>query len=142
MHDPASHAWNGRRHRLNAGIYAAPGTWYVYRSYGIHWCVNLTTEPEGAGAAVLIRAVDPTAGLDVMRRRRGNVPDQRLADGPGKLAQAFAITGVHDGMVAAPDTVLRLERTNDDARGTVIVTPRIGITRAADWPLRFLLRRQ
>jgi DNA-3-methyladenine glycosylase len=81
-------------------------------------------------------------GLDVMRRRRGNVPDRRLTDGPGKLAQAFAITGLHDGMVAGSDTILRLEGANDDARGTVIVTPRIGITRAADWPLRFLLRRQ
>ena len=108
MHDPASHAWRGRQHRLNAGIYAAPGTWYVYRSYGIHWCLNITTEPEGIGAAVLIRAVEPADGIETMRRRRGNVPDRRLTDGPGKLAQAFGITGLHDGLVATDDAVLRI----------------------------------
>lgn len=140
MHDPASHAWRGRRHRLNAGIYADPGTWYVYRSYGIHWCVNLTTGPAGLGAAVLIRAVRPTQGIDVMRVRRGEVPDRRLADGPGKLTQALGITGEHDGMRATRSAILRVQGApTRDARGDVIVTPRIGITRAADWPLRFVL---
>ena len=140
IHDPASHAWNGRRHKLNIGIYAPPRTWYVYRSYGIHWCLNITTEPEGEGAAVLIRGVLPTIGVDVMRVRRGPVSDRRLTDGPGKLTQAFGITGAHDGLAVTADAVLRLEnRTNADARGTVLVTPRIGITRAADWPLRFVL---
>ncbi len=140
VNDPASHAWRGRRHRLNAGIYAAPRTWYVYRSYGIHWCVNLTTGSTGLGAAVLIRAVRPTQGIDVMRVRRGGVPDRRLTDGPGKLTQAFAITGEHDGMRATRSATLRVHgKSPRNARGDVIVTPRIGITRAADWPLRFLL---
>jgi DNA-3-methyladenine glycosylase len=138
VHDPASHAWQGRRHGLNLGIYASPGTWYVYRSYGIHWCLNLTCEPEGEGAAVLIRGLRPWSGIEAIQRRRGPVQLRRLTDGPGKLAQALAITGDVDGMRATPDAPLRLVgRRYDNAR--VTVTPRIGITRAADWPLRFLL---
>ncbi len=85
VHDPASHAWRGRRHRSNVGIYAEPGSWYVYRSYGIHWCVNLTTGPVGEGAAVLIRAVAPTVGVATMRARRGMIADRDLTNGPGKL---------------------------------------------------------
>lgn len=143
IHDPASHAFNHRRHRLNIGIYASPGTWYVYRSYGIHWCLNLTTGPEGEGAAVLIRAVEPVDGIDIIRARRGGVHDRRLTDGPGKLAQAFGISGAIDGMRAEPGAPLRLEDpVTTKTRGTVVVTPRIGITRAADWPLRYLLNRQ
>lgn len=139
VHDPASHAWRGRRHRLNIGIYATAGTWYVYRSYGIHWCMNLTTGPAGEGAAVLIRSVSPTVGIDVMRARRGAVPDRQLTNGPGKLTQAFGVTGEHDGMRATRSSLLRVQGTPRKARGDVIVTPRIGITRAADWPLRFVL---
>ena len=138
VHDEASHAWRGRKHRTNRGVYAAAGTWYVYRSYGIHWCLNLTTPTAGDGAAVLIRAVAPLDGLDVIRRRRGAVPDRQLTNGPGKLGQAFAITGEHDGMVATDRSPLRLLRQARPRR-SIEVTPRIGITRAADWPLRFLL---
>jgi DNA-3-methyladenine glycosylase len=140
IHDPASHAWRGRRNRLHLGVWAPSNSWYVYRSYGIHWCVNVTAPTGEDGAAVLIRAVLPRTGLECMRRRRGGVPDRLLADGPGKLSQAFAITGAVDGMRVTRSAPLRLLNGNADARGTVVVTPRIGITRAADWPLRFVQR--
>lgn len=143
VHDVASHAWRGRRHRLHRGIYAPAGTWYVYRSYGIHWCLNLTTPTDDDGAAVLIRAVVPSVGIEVIRQRRGQVADQHLTNGPGKIGQAFAITGEHDGMLATQDSLLRLLRAAKHYRsGSIEVTPRIGITRAADWPLRFVLRSQ
>jgi DNA-3-methyladenine glycosylase len=141
VHDVASHAWRRRRHRLHRGIYAPAGTWYVYRSYGIHWCLNLTTPTGDDGAAVLIRAVVPSVGIEVIRQRRGQVADKHLTNGPGKIGQAFAITGEHDGMLATQDSPLRLLRAaKQRMRGSIEVTPRIGITRAADWPLRFVLR--
>lgn len=138
--DPAAHAWQGRRNRIHAGVWSPPGSWYVYRSYGIHWCLDLTSEPEGLGSAVLIRAIEPLDGIDVMRRRRGKVADRDLANGPGKLAAALAVTGALDGTRATADAPVRLEGRipNDNARRT-LVTPRIGISRAADWPLRFVL---
>jgi len=138
FHDPASHAFRHRRHRLHRGIYGPAGSWYVYRSYGIHWCLNLTTPTDDDGGAVLIRAVVPREGLEVIRRRRGAVGERDLTNGPGKLGQAFAITGEHDGMVATASSPLRLLDT-PRARGRVLVTPRIGISHAADWPLRFVL---
>lgn len=142
VHDEASHAWRSRRHRVNCGVYAPAGTWYVYRSYGIHWCLNLTVPTNDDGAAVLIRAVTPDTGIDVMRLRRGQVADKHLTNGPGKLGQAFAITGEHDGMVATDHSLLRLlPLEGKPPRLPIEVTPRIGITRAADWPLRFLLQR-
>lgn len=113
----------------------------MYRSYGLHWCLNLTCGPADLGAAVLIRAVEPRAGLATMRRRRGGAPDHRLADGPGKLAQALAISGAVDGLRNEGGAPLRLEEHALEARGrSVLVTPRIGISRAGDWPLRFVLR--
>jgi DNA-3-methyladenine glycosylase len=138
VHDAASHAWRGRRHRLYSGIYAPSGSWYVYRSYGIHWCLNLTTPTGDDGAAVLIRAVIPVDGMSVIRHRRGAVADSQLTNGPGKLGQAFAITGDADGMVATDSSALRLLPRKLRPR-SIAVTHRIGITRAADWPLRFLL---
>ncbi len=139
VHDAASHAWRRRRHRLYSGIYAPAGSWYVYRSYGIHWCLNLTTPTHDDGGAVLIRAVMPVEGLEVMRRRRHGVPDRQLTNGPGKLGQAFAITGEQDGMLATATSPLRLLE-GPRKRGVIEVTPRIGISRAAEWPLRFVLR--
>jgi DNA-3-methyladenine glycosylase len=140
FHDPASHAWRGRRHGLYSGIYAPAGTWYIYRSYGIHWCLNLTAPNDGDAAAVLIRAVVPVAGLDVIRERRGAVSDRQLTNGPGKLGQAFAITGEYDGMAATRSSPLRLlGGAMKAARPAIAVTPRIGITRAVEWPLRFVL---
>lgn len=138
--DPASHAWEGRRRRDQAGLWSPPNHWYVYRSHGLHWCLDITSEPEGIGSAVLIRGLEPLTGIDVMRRRRGGVNDKQLVNGPGKLTQALAITGEIDGTPVDPLGLLRLEGTvrKRDARRTV-VTPRIGISRAVDWPLRFLL---
>jgi DNA-3-methyladenine glycosylase len=135
--DPASHGYRYRRHARNASLYAPAGTWYIYRSYGIHWCANLVCSDEaGDGSAVLIRALEPLAGLTAMRRRRGTETDVALCSGPGKLTQAMGITRALDGqpMASAPVTVL-LDQTMQPAR--VVVSPRIGITKAADWPLRF-----
>lgn len=137
--DPASHAFQGRRNAQNASIYTAPGTWYVYRSYGIHWCINLVTAPEGFGAAVLIRAIVPDRGLDLMRERRRARPTSDLANGPGKLAQALGITRTLDGHTMASSAVVVVEgEPMPDA--VVRVTPRIGITKGVEARLRFVVR--
>jgi DNA-3-methyladenine glycosylase len=136
--DPASHAYQGRRHASNAAIYGPPGTWYVYRSYGIHWCANLVAGPRGEGAAVLLRAVEVDLGRRVAARRRGGVPPARLSDGPGKLCQALAIDRSLDGLPMKTSPA-RVGAGEVIAGQAVRVTPRIGITRAADWPLRFVL---
>lgn len=136
VRDPASHAWGGRRTAHNAAIYGPPGTWYVYRSYGMHWCANLVCAGEGEAAAVLIRALEPVAGLDVMRVRRGGVPDGRLCSGPGNLCQALGITRALDALPMHDSAVL-VQR--GAAPRQVAATPRIGITRATDWPLRYVV---
>lgn len=137
--DPASHAYEGRRRRGQLGIWSPPGHWYVYRSYGIHWCLNLTSEPTGSGAAVLIRAIEPLGGIEAMRHRRSHQPDVQLANGPGKLCQALAVTGAVDGGLPGAGSGVHLIPRHDDAEARRIeVTPRIGISRATDWPLRFV----
>lgn len=136
--DPASHGYLHRRNERNAALFGPPGSWYVYLSYGIHWCANLVCEAEGTASAVLLRALEPVEGLDTMRRRRGRVDDRDLCSGPGKLCQALGITRDLDGLmmpgaevvVLPPTVALPIE---------VVTTPRIGITKAADWPLRFLV---
>ncbi len=135
--DPASHAWRGRRHARNEGLYRPPGWWYVYRSYGVHWCANLVCASAGGGAAVLLRAMLPTCGLDLMQRRRGEVPLRQMANGPGKLTMALGMTRALDQQpMRSSAVVVRVgNRVDDEA---IRVTPRIGITKAADWPLRFL----
>ena len=136
--DPAAHAYRHRLHPGNASLYAAPATWYVYRPYGIHWCANLVCQGPEAGAAVLLRALEPLVGLATMRRRRGNRPDRELAAGPGRLTQALGITRSLDGrhMPGAKVVVVRQEPVRD---ADVAVTPRVGITKAADWPLRYVI---
>ncbi|HEY3396273.1 MAG TPA: DNA-3-methyladenine glycosylase [Armatimonadota bacterium] len=106
--DPGSHAWRGQTQR-NAPMYAAPGTIYVYRIYGVHWCLNLVTQPAGVPEAVLIRALEPVAGLDLMRRRRGRESLRELCSGPGKLTQALDIDDRYDGgdITSPPLTVRR-----------------------------------
>jgi len=138
LEDPASHAYAGRRHAGNECIYGPPGSWYVYRSYGIHWCMNLVCAPRGAGAAVLIRALEPLDGLATMRRRRLLDVTARLTNGPGNLARALGVTRALDGlpMGASPVQVLKGDTVPDNR---IDVTPRIGISRAADWPLRFVV---
>jgi len=134
--DAASHAFRGRTAR-NGSMFAVPGTLYVYRSYGIHWCVNVACEPAGTGAAVLLRALEPTHGLDEMRCRRGGVADRELCSGPGKLTQALGITDADDGAsITAPPFALAPPETAVD----VLATPRIGITKAAELPWRYVLK--
>jgi DNA-3-methyladenine glycosylase len=138
--DPASHGYRHRRNQRNAALFGPPGTWYVYLSYGVHWCANLVCEEEGKASAVLLRALEPLEGLDVMRRRRGGggVADRDLCSGPGKLCQALGITRGLDG---APMTRGMLVVAPPDPRSppAIVTTRRIGITKAADWPLRFTI---
>jgi len=131
--DPAAHGYRGRTAR-NASMFGPPGHAYVYRSYGIHWCVNFVCEAEGVADAVLIRALEPTHGLAEMRRRRGLDDERLLCAGPGRLCQALAITGKHDGL-PLDRPPFRLEPRTEPA--TLVRGPRIGISRAADLPWRY-----
>jgi DNA-3-methyladenine glycosylase len=133
--DPASHGYRRRRNERNAALFGPPGSWYVYRSYGLHWCVNLVCGPEGNGGAVLLRALEPVQGLEMMRSRRGGVDDRHLCSGPGKLCQALGITRELDGlgMMGSPVVVA----PGEGKAPSVLVTARVGITKAAEWPLRF-----
>src|SRR4051794_38258658 len=136
--DPASHGYLHRRNARNAALFGPAGLWYVYLSYGMHWCANLVCQRAGLASAVLLRALEPLGGLDVMRSRRGHVPDRELCSGPGKLCQALGITRELDSRRMAGSEVL-VHRPRSSEAGTIVVTPRIGITKAADWPLRFVL---
>lgn len=136
--DPACHSARGWSERTRH-LHGPPGRAYVYRIYGLHWCVNAVTREVGHGAAVLLRAVEPIDGLDVMRARRGAVPDRQLARGPGNLCQAFGITGAEDG-ISLSRGPLRILRGDPVSDADVLWTPRIGITQAAEWPLRVLVR--
>lgn len=134
--DPASHAYRGRTER-NGSMFGEPGTLYVYRSYGIHWCVNIVCEPEGTGAAVLLRALEPTHGLTEMRARRGDLDVRALCSGPGKLTQALGISGADDGLVVvAPLFLLEPPRNPVD----FVATPRVGITKADELPWRYVVK--
>lgn len=140
-HDDASHAAHriGRTAR-NEAMFGAPGTAYVYRIYGIHWCLNVVTDREDFPAAVLVRALEPVEGVGVMRSRRHagqkHLPDTALASGPGRLAAALGISGAHNGIpLEAPPLWIR---AGTPLHGDVVRSgPRVGVTRAADWPLRF-----
>lgn len=136
--DPASHGYLHRRNERNAALFGPPGSWYVYLSYGIHWCANLVCEAEGTASAVLLRALEPVEGIGAMRERRGRVDDRDLCSGPGKLCQALGISRELDGsMMPGSEVVVLPPRVSLPVE--VAVTPRIGITKAADWPLRFLV---
>jgi len=133
--DPASHGYRHRRHDQNEGLYGPAGHWYVYLSYGVHWCANLVADREVNGGAVLLRALEPVEGIEAMRRRRGRVPDRQLAAGPGRLTQALGITRALDRQ-AMRGALVQLFQGAPQA--PPVATPRIGITRAVDWPLRFV----
>jgi DNA-3-methyladenine glycosylase len=137
--DPACHGYRARRTRRNRHLFGSPGTAYVYFTYGMHWCLNAVTEAEGVPAAVLIRALEPLEGLETMRGRRRGVGDRALCSGPARLCEALAVTGELDG-VALQRGPLRIVRNPSRQRFDIITTPRVGITRARDWPLRFVIR--
>ena len=131
--DPASHGFRGRTDR-NASMFGPPGHAYVYRSYGIHWCLNLVCEEVGVANAVLLRALEPTRGLEQMRARRGLEDERLLCSGPGRLCQALGVTREHDGL---PLDRPPFELLAGDSPVDVVNGPRIGITRAAELPWRY-----
>src|SRR5437868_8016661 len=132
--DPASHGYRGRTPR-NETMFGPPGRAYVYRSYGIHWCLNLVCGAEGVPEAALIRAPEPTAAIGAQRRRRGVEELRALCSGPGKLCQALAITRDHDGLPLDRPPFSLEQRTEAPEIATA---PRIGITRATELSWRYL----
>ncbi len=132
--DPAAHGFGNRRTPRNASMFLPGGHAYVYRSYGIHWCLNFVCGDEGEAGAVLIRALEPTQGLDVMRERRGVEELRLLCSGPGRLTQALAVTREHDGLpLDEPPFELRPRR----AEVEIVTGPRVGITKAVERPWRY-----
>ncbi len=138
--DPAAHSYRGQTER-NGIMFGPPGFAYVYRSYGIHWCVNFVCEADGSASAVLIRALEPTAGIAAMRRRRDKGLEssdvRALCSGPGKLCEALGVTIKHNGLALdRPPIELRAR----SAVPEIVVGPRIGITKAVDAPWRYGLK--
>lgn len=138
--DPASHAFRGKSPR-NAAMFGRPGHLYVYRSYGIHWCANVVAGTDGVAEAVLMRAVEPIDGLDAMRAARPAVTrDVDLTNGPGKLCAALSITGDDDGTdLCSRTSRVRLLRDGVAPPTGPTVTSRVGISKAADRPWRYLV---
>jgi DNA-3-methyladenine glycosylase len=134
--DPASHTFAGPTLR-NASMFGPSGRAYVYRSYGIHWCLNFVCREAGHGAGVLIRALEPLAGLETMRERRGVDAERLLCAGPGRVGQALGLTPAHDGL-ALDQPPFRLVTAATPA--TLVEGPRIGISKAVDRPWRFGLK--
>ena len=134
--EPAAHSYNGPTPR-NQVMFGPPGFVYVYRSYGIHWCMNFVCEKDGSASAVLIRALEPTHGLAAMRRRRGLDDDRALCSGPGKLTEALGITHAHNGLALdAPPFALYGRKGKVD----VVSGIRIGLTKAVELPWRYGLK--
>jgi DNA-3-methyladenine glycosylase len=135
--DPASHAYGGRRTPRNASMFGPPGRAYVYRSYGIHWCLNLVCGDEGVPEAVLVRALEPTKGIGAQRERRGVEDVRALCSGPGKLCEALGVTIRHNGLALdRPPFELRAR----EGKPEIAIGPRIGITKAVDHPWRYGLK--
>lgn len=134
--DPAAHSYRGPTPR-NQVMFGPPGFIYVYRSYGIHWCVNFVCEQEGSASAVLIRALQPTHGIAAMRRRRHLDDERALCSGPGKLTQALGVTIAHNGLpLDAPPIALHAPVEKPE----IVTGVRIGITKAAERPWRYGLK--
>jgi DNA-3-methyladenine glycosylase len=133
--DPAAHGYRGRTER-NASMFGPAGHAYVYRSYGIHWCLNLVCEGEGSASAVLLRALEPTHGLEQMRVRRRLDDPRLLCSGPGRLCQALAVTREHDGAALDEQPFALYARAHDPH---VVSSTRVGITKAAERPWRYAL---
>jgi DNA-3-methyladenine glycosylase len=134
--EPAAHSYNGPTPRT-AVMFGPPGFAYVYRSYGIHWCINFVCEPAGSASAVLIRALEPTHGIAAMRRRRDLHDERSLCSGPGKLCEALAISDRHNGHALDEPPISVHGRT---ATPEIVTGVRIGITKAADLPWRYGLK--
>lgn len=134
--DPAAHSYNGQTPR-NAVMFGPPGFLYVYRSYGIHWCMNFVCEQEGSAAAILIRALQPTQGLAAMKRRRGLTEERQLCSGPGKVCEALGVTHKHNGL-PLDKAPFELRARDEDCE--VAIGVRIGITKAAELPWRYGLK--
>jgi DNA-3-methyladenine glycosylase len=137
--EPGSHAYIGVRPRTRT-LFGRPGLAYVYRSYGIHACINAVAEPEGVGAAVLIRALEPIDGLDLMRARRGLERVESLCSGPGKLTQALGIELGQDGVDLAAGPITISEPSPESGELDIVAGTRIGLTKAAELPWRFCAR--
>lgn len=131
--DPASHAYSGPTER-NASMFGPPGHAYVYRSYGIHWCLNFVCREAGHGAGVLIRALEPVEGLEAMRARRDADDEWLLCSGPGKLCQALGVTRAHNGLPLSLPPFALLPAPGEMP---IVAGPRIGISKAVDVPWRF-----
>jgi DNA-3-methyladenine glycosylase len=132
--DPASHGYGGPTAR-NRAMFGPPGHAYVYRSYGLHWCLNLVCEDEGIAAAVLLRALEPTHGLEPMFERRRMNDRRLLCAGPGRLCQALGVTGAHDGLALDEPPFVIIVPTEEPPE--VVAALRVGITRAAERPWRY-----
>jgi DNA-3-methyladenine glycosylase len=131
--DPAAHGYGGRTAR-NASMFGPPGHAYVYRSYGIHWCLNFVCEEEGVASAVLLRALEPREGIDRMQARRRLDDPRLLCAGPGRLCEALGVTGAHDGLALdTPPFELRPREHEPE----IVAGPRVGITKAAEQPWRY-----
>ena len=134
--DPAAHSYGGPTER-NAVMFGPPGFAYVYRSYGIHWCVNFVCEPEGSASAVLIRAIEPLEGLATMRCRRGLDDPRLLCSGPGRVCAALGVTRAHNAL-ALDAPPFELHRRSGEVE--IVTGPRIGITKAVEKPWRYGLK--
>lgn len=134
LNDPACHASRGQTPR-NSVMFGPPGRAYVYFTYGMHWCFNAVTQPEGVAEAVLIRALEPLAGIELMQRRRGVTELRLLTSGPARLTQALGIDGAVNGTRLDSETLAILGPGRAPAR--IIEAPRVGIRQAADLPWRF-----
>ena len=136
MTDPASHSYRRQTPR-NGVMFGPAGFAYVYRSYGIHWCVNFVCEGAGSASAILVRALVPTHGIGLMQQRRGLQNERTLCSGPGKLCAALGITGSHDGLALDAQPFAIHARTVEPE---LVVGVRIGITKGVDLPWRFGLK--
>jgi DNA-3-methyladenine glycosylase len=134
--EPAAHSYRGPTPR-NQVMFGPPGFAYVYRSYGIHWCVNFVCEKEGSASAVLIRALQPTHGIPAMRRRRGLHDERALCSGPGKLTEALGITIAHNGLALDAPPFALYARTE---KREIVAGVRIGLTKAVELPWRYGLK--